>query len=63
MEKLINELCERTGIDPATAQKVASYLQANATRIPELLGMGGDGGGTKGIAQNLTGKVGDMLGR
>ena len=64
MDQLINELCERTGIDRATAQKIASYLQANATRIPELLGLGGaDGGGIKGFAQQAANKFGGGIGR
>jgi hypothetical protein len=65
MDKLINELSERTGIDRATAQKVAGYLQANASRIPEMLGIGGGDGakGKGGGAQHATDKVGDVMGR
>jgi hypothetical protein len=56
MENLINDICEKTGIDRATAEKVAGYLKDNMGRIPTLLQ--GGGGGLKGVA----GKVGDVLG-
>jgi hypothetical protein len=54
MENLINELCTKTGVDRATAEKVVAYLKENATRLPELLGSGGLG---------ITGKVGEVMGR
>jgi hypothetical protein len=57
MEKLINELCERTGIDRASAEKVASYMRDNMSRIPELL-QGGKSG-----AAGIAGKVGEVLGK
>lgn len=56
MEKMINELCQRTGIDRATAEKVVTYMKENANRIPELLG---SGDGSKGMA----GRMGEVVGR
>lgn len=56
MEKMISELCQRTGIDRSTAEKVVLYLKENATRIPEMLG---SADGTRGVA----GKIGDFVGR
>jgi hypothetical protein len=61
MEKMINELVEKTGVDRATAEKVVAYLKDNASRIPELLG--GAGGGVGGVAKSVINKVGDALGR
>ena len=63
MEHLIEDICQKTGIDRSTAQKVASYMQANVTRIPQLLQGGDGGGGLKGAASNLAGKVGDAVRR
>ena len=54
MEQLINDLCNKTGIDRATAEKVAGYLKENATRLPEMLGTGGGG---------IASKIGGMIGR
>jgi hypothetical protein len=59
MEKLINELCERTGISREQAEKVVAFMKDNAGRIPQLL-QGGNGGG---MAAGIAGKVGDMFGR
>lgn len=56
MDKLIDELCNKTGIDRSTAEKVADYLKANASRLPELVG--GQGG-----AGEIASKIGGMVGR
>ncbi|AKU99009.1 hypothetical protein AKJ09_05673 [Labilithrix luteola] len=37
MERLINELTQRAGLDRPTAEKVVAYLKDNVTRIPEML--------------------------
>lgn len=37
MDKLINELTHKTGIDRSQAEKVVSYLKDNVSRIPEML--------------------------
>lgn len=65
MENLINDICEKCGIDRGTAEKVAGYMKDNMTRIPALLqgGGGGAGGGIKGAVGNVASKVGDVMGR
>ena len=60
MDKMINELVEKVGIDRATAEKVANYLKANASRLPEMLGAGG---GIGGAAKSAVNKVGDVFGK
>jgi hypothetical protein len=55
MEQLISDICEKTGIDRATAEKVAGYLKDNVTKLPQLLG---EQGGAGGIASKLGGFVG-----
>jgi hypothetical protein len=55
MEKLINDICEKTGIDRETAEKVAGYIKDNATKLPQLLG---EQGGVGGIASKLGGMIG-----
>lgn len=63
MENLIEDICQKTGIDRATAEKVASYMRSNVSRIPQLL-QGGEGtGGLKGAVSNVAGKVGDVMRR
>lgn len=37
MDKLINELTQKVGIDRSQAEKVVSYLKDNVSRIPEML--------------------------
>ncbi|NUP11172.1 MAG: hypothetical protein HOW73_34435 [Polyangiaceae bacterium] len=61
MEKIINDLCEKTGIDRATAEKVANYLKENITRLPALL-RGGDGE-SKGVLGDVVGKFGSVMGK
>lgn len=63
MENLIEDICQKTGIDRATAEKVAGYLKTNVTRIPQLLQGGEGSGGLKGAASNIAGKVGDAMRR
>jgi hypothetical protein len=61
MQELINDLCAKTGIDQATAQKVAIYLKDNITKVPQLLGA--EGGGVKGVVGSVAGKLGDLAAR
>lgn len=63
MDQLIEDICKKTGIDRATAEKVAGYVKANVTRIPQLLQGGAGDGGLKGAAANVAGKVGDAFRR
>jgi hypothetical protein len=62
MENLINDICQKTGIDRATAEKVAGYLKDNMTRIPELL-QTAQAGGLKGVVSSVASKVGEVMGR
>ena len=59
METLIEDICEKTGLDRATAQRVAGYLKANVTRIPQLLQAGDGANGPKNVASNIVNKIGD----
>ena len=63
MENLIEDICQKTGIDRATGEKIASYLKANMSRIPQLLQGGEGAGGLKGAASSIAGKVGDAMRR
>ena len=59
MENLIDDICTKTGIDRATAQKVVGYMKANVTRITQLL-RGGDGDAVLGgTASNIASRAGD----
>ena len=62
MENLINDICLKTGIDRATAEKVAGYLKDNFTRLPELLGSPQQGG-LKGKLSSVASKVSEVMGR
>jgi hypothetical protein len=62
MENLINDLCQKTGLDKATATKVASYMKDNIGRIPQLLQATGTAGGLKSAVGNVASKVGDIVG-
>ncbi|MBT8495583.1 MAG: hypothetical protein KJO07_21225 [Deltaproteobacteria bacterium] len=55
MEKLIEMLKEKTGLDGDTAKKVADFIQEHASDIPGWLGKAG-------IADKLPGGLGGMLG-
>lgn len=55
MEELINQLVSKTGIDRATAEKVANFIKENAHQIPQWLGQAG-------IADKLPGGIGDLFG-
>lgn len=64
MEKLINELVQKTGIERSSAEKVVGYLKDNASRLPELLGAGGGiADAAKGAAKGVVDKVGNVFGR
>ncbi|HSQ61665.1 MAG TPA: hypothetical protein VLM85_00565 [Polyangiaceae bacterium] len=63
MENLINDICQKTGLDRETAEKFAMYLKDNLTRIPELLQGVPATGGLKGIGGGVSSKLGDVLGR
>ena len=54
MEELINQLSAKTGIDKATATKVADFIQEHAADIPKWLGQSG-------IMDKLPGGLGDKL--
>jgi hypothetical protein len=56
MDKLIDDLIQKTGIDRATAEKVAGYLKDNLPRIAEMLGQKGGLGG-------VFGKISDTMSR
>jgi hypothetical protein len=42
MEQLINLLKEKTGIDDATADKIANFIQEHAADLPAMLMGNGD---------------------
>ena len=54
MEELINQLSAKTGIDKATATKVADFIQEHAADIPKWLGQSG-------IMDELPGGLGDTI--
>ena len=60
MEHLIDDICAKTGIDRATAEKVAAYVKDNLPRLPALLGQTGGLGDTMG---KVASKVGSVFGR
>jgi hypothetical protein len=51
MDKLIDELTARVGLDRATAEKVVQFLKDNAHRLPELL----QSDAAKGVMDKLPG--------
>lgn len=63
MDQLITLLKEKTGIDDATADKVAQFIKEHAHEIPQLLGKAGlgdvaskvMGGGPQGVNNPLGG--------
>lgn len=63
MENLINDICQKTGLDRETAGKLAMYLRDNLTRIPELLQGAPATGGLKGVVSGVKSKLGDVMGR
>lgn len=63
MEQLINDICTRTGIDKATAEKVAVYVKENIGRLPALLAGAGEAHGVKGVISNVASKVSDVMRR
>ena len=58
MDKLIDELTAKVGLDRATAEKVVQFLKDNAHRLPELL----QGDAARGVMDKLPGGLGGMLG-
>ena len=62
MDQLIDDICTRTGIDKATAEKVAVYLKENIGRLPALL-QAGEAKGVKGALGNVASKVADVMRR
>jgi hypothetical protein len=56
MEKLINDMVQRVGIDRATAERVCTYLRDNASRLPEMLE------GQQGVMGKVSNKMGEMFG-
>lgn len=54
MDQLIKLLQEKTGIDEATANKVADFIKEHAHELPQMLS-GGNGG-------DIADKAKDMLG-
>jgi len=55
MDEMINQLVEKTGIDKATAEKVANFLKEHATEIAKWLGQAG-------VMDKLPGGLGSMFG-
>ncbi len=58
MDKLLDELTTRVGLDRGTAEKVVQFLKDNAHRLPELLGSDA----AKGVMDTFPGGLGGMLG-
>lgn len=58
MDKLIDELTAKVGLDRGTAEKVVQFLKDNAHRLPELLGSDA----AKGLMDKLPGGLGGMFG-
>ena len=51
MDKLLDELTSKVGLDRGTAEKVVQFLKDNAHRLPELLGSDA----AKGVMDKLPG--------
>lgn len=58
MDKLLDELTAKVGLDRGTAEKVVQFLKDNAHRLPELLGSDA----AKGGMDKLPGGLGGMFG-
>jgi hypothetical protein len=58
VDKLIDELTAKVGLDRATAEKVVQFLKDNAHRLPELL----QSDAARGVMDKLPGGLGGMLG-
>jgi hypothetical protein len=57
VDKLLDELTSKVGLDRGTADKVVQFLRDNAHRLPELLGSDA----AKGVMDKLPGGLGGML--
>lgn len=55
MDKLISDICQKTGLDRETAEKVAMYLKDNLPRIAQMLGQKGLG--------SVFGKISETMSR
>jgi hypothetical protein len=58
VDKLLDELTSKVGLDRGTAEKVVQFLKDNAHRLPELLGSDA----AKGLMDKLPGGLGGLLG-
>lgn len=58
VDKLLDELTAKVGLDRGTAEKVVQFLKDNAHRLPELLGSDA----AKGVIDKLPGGLGAMFG-
>lgn len=57
MDQLIEQLCAKTGIDRATADKVAQFIKNHAHEIPQWISQAksGEGGNVMDQAKGLLG--------
>jgi hypothetical protein len=58
MEDLIKGLMTKVGLSKEQAEKVASFLEENASKVPELLGKSDT---LKNLGKKLPGPLGDMF--
>ncbi len=56
MDKLIDDISQKTGLDRATAEKVAMYLKDNLPRIAQMLGQ-------QGGLSSVFGKISETMSR
>ena len=57
MDRSLDELTTKVGLDRGTAEKVVQFLRDNAHRLPELLGSDA----AKGVMDKLPGGLGGMF--
>ncbi len=58
MEEMISGLIEKCGLSEDQAGKVASFMQDNASKVPEWLG---ESDAAKNIAKKLPGGIGNLF--
>jgi hypothetical protein len=58
MEELIKGLMSKVGLSKEQAEKVAHFLEENASKVPEWLGKSDT---IKNLAKKLPGGLGDMF--
>ena len=58
MQEMISGLIEKCGLSEEQADKVAAFMQENASRVPEWLG---ESDAAKNIAKKLPGGIGDLF--